>query len=399
MISVKHGSADVAVELASVGTVAELKERLEAATGVFARHQKLIFKGKVLEDKAALEACKVGAGAKLMMLVSTSAGQAPQKQAAAAPPPPRVAGAKRPTPLATGSLSGGGPRASATAASSSSSSRGAAAAGGVGLQLSSLAERRQNWSKMGACALRDLALEEVPPACFEDLPGIKGADLSQNRLTAVPSSIGRLSSLASLRLADNRLGDGGVPWDALAQLRGLTLLTLDRNALTRLPVGLSGCSGLVRLSASANALAAVEEGSLAGLAALRELDLSDNALKALPAAIGGLSSLEDLNACGNQVAEIPGSVTRLGRLQSLRLDNNRVKTLPEGIFTACTNLAALWLRGNPITVDALRTAPGFASYEARRRARTNKQLDGRVMSDIERAFCEGADVHHWQHFK
>lgn len=52
-----------------------------------------------------------------------------------------------------------------------------------------------------------------------------------------------------------------------------------------------------------------------------------------------------------------------------------------------------------MTVEALRSAAGFAEYEARRRARTNKQLDGRVMSDIERSFCEGADVQQWQHFK
>ena len=57
------------------------------------------------------------------------------------------------------------------------------------------------------------------------------------------------------------------------------------------------------------------------------------------------------------------------------------------------------LRGNPITVEALRSAPGFAGYEARRRARTDKQLGGRVMGDMEAAFCEGADVEQWQHYK
>jgi hypothetical protein len=76
-----------------------------------------------------------------------------------------------------------------------------------------------------------------------------------------------------------------------------------------------------------------------------------------------------------------------------------VKVLPEGLFTACTGLAALWLRGNPITVDALRAAPGFAEYDARRRARTDKQLGGRVMADIDRSFCEGGDVLTWEHWK
>lgn len=78
-----------------------------------------------------------------------------------------MAGAKRPTPLSSGSgLAGGAPRASAA-----SSSRDV-------LQASSLAERRQNWAKMGVVALRDLALEEVPPTCFEGLASVKGADLS-----------------------------------------------------------------------------------------------------------------------------------------------------------------------------------------------------------------------------
>lgn len=76
-----------------------------------------------------------------------------------------------------------------------------------------------------------------------------------------------------------------------------------------------------------------------------------------------------------------------------------MKALPEGLFASCTSLAALLLRGNPITVEALRNAPSFAAYEERRRARTNKQLGGRVMSDIERAFCEGADVEQWQHYR
>lgn len=157
-----------------------------------------------------------------------------------------------------------------------------------------------------------------------------------------------------------------------------------------------------------------------------------------PPLAGCCTSLEDLNACDNAIAAIPESTSRLERLQSLRLDNNRcgrwargagegswehavqvlacgclsahlcmaptprarrVKALPPGLFTGCSSLAALLLRGNPITVDALRAAPGYGAYEARRRARTDKQLGGRVMSDIERAFCEGADVLQWEHHK
>jgi len=78
---------------------------------------------------------------------------------------------------------------------------------------------------------------------------------------------------------------------------------------------------------------------------------------------------------------------------------NRVKALPEGLLDRCTSLGALLLRSNPVTVEALRAAPGFEAYDARRRARTDKQLGGRVMSDLERGFCQGADVSVWEHHK
>jgi len=87
-------------------------------------------------------------------------------------------------------------------------------------------------------------------------------------------------------LADNQLQDGGVPWSALGQLQALTLLTLDRNRLTLLPDPLSACSGLVKLSAAGNQIAAVEAGALNCLSALCELDLADNALTELPESIG-----------------------------------------------------------------------------------------------------------------
>ncbi|KAI8470553.1 MAG: L domain-like protein [Monoraphidium minutum] len=396
-VQVKHGGSDVDVDDLDAGaaTVSALKERLEAVTGVFARQQKLIFKGKVLEDRATLASSKVADGAKLMMLVSAQAGQAPKPIASSSAAASRPSPAARQLPYGRAALPGG-----SSSSNNSSGGKGAAAAAGGGSGVLSLPERRAAWSKTGVVALRDLGLGEVPPGCLDGLgEAVRSADLSQNRLAAVPPSLGALPCLASLRLSDNALEDGGLPWPALAGLRGLTMLALDGNRLTRLPDALSGCSGLVRLAAGRNAIAEVEGGALAGLSALRELDLSANALEELPGSIGACSSLEDIGAADNRLVAIPGGVTALGKLQSLRLDNNRIKALPPGMFDACSSLAALLLRGNPITVEALRSAPGFAAYERRRRARTDKQLGGRVMGDMARAFCEGADVEQWQHYR
>lgn len=383
-VQVKYAGVDVDVEgLEQPATVGQLKERLEERTGVFARHQKLIFKGKVLEDKSTLAAAGMGDGAKLMLLASANAAQA-RPRAAAAPPSAGgrpAASSARPTPAGRGVNVG-------------SSGGGAASA-----RPASLPERRASWQKMGVVALRDLGLAEVPAGCFEGLADVRGADLSQNCLTAIPADVSRLASLGSLRLSENALRDEGLPWEALAGLRGLTLLALDGNELTRLPAALGGCSALVRLSAAGNRIVSVDEAALAGLPALREVDVSRNALAALPESVGCCSALEDLAAGDNRLAAIPRGVTRLGRLQNLRMDNNRIKELPPGLFCGCTSLAALLLRGNPITVEALRAAQGFAEYDTRRRARTDKQLGGRVVGDLPRAFCEGADVDQWEHHK
>jgi hypothetical protein len=77
-----------------------------------------------------------------------------------------------------------------------------------------------------------------------------------------------------------------------------------------------------------------------------------------------------------------------------------IKALPADLLLACSSLATLQLRGNPITVAQLRAEPGFEAYDARRRARADKRIDGRVFAAAQGAtFCEGADVEQWEHHK
>ncbi len=79
---------------------------------------------------------------------------------------------------------------------------------------------------------------------------------------------------------------------------------------------------------------------------------------------------------------------------------HRLQRLPGALLASCQSLATVGLHSNPITVQQLRATPGFAEYEARRVARCNKQLDGRVLTDTDgNAFSEGADVEQWQHWQ
>lgn len=181
-----------------------------------------------------------------------------------------------------------------------------------------------------------------------------------------------------------------------------------------------------------------------------------------PPPAGDCSSLIELDASSNAITQLPARLSKLTRLQSLRLDNNRcgsgsshgigrcllavaaavarlhacvypsplppaaisacsasptphvrqpcfwysphpcarrVAALPAGLLEGCASLATLQLHNNPISLEQLRATPGFGVYEARRVARTNKQLGGRVMSDVEKAFSEGADGELWERWK
>ena len=65
-VTVKIGKSSVEVHLDSDGTTEDVKRVVEERTGVVARKQKLMFKGKVLLDGETLEAAGIRDGAKIM---------------------------------------------------------------------------------------------------------------------------------------------------------------------------------------------------------------------------------------------------------------------------------------------------------------------------------------------
>ena len=60
--------------------------------------------------------------------------------------------------------------------------------------------------------------------------------------------------------------------------------------------------------------------------------------------------------------------------QDMRSALCRLQTVPACIFRECAALSTLHLQNNPITADALRELDGFGAYNARRLAKSNKQV-------------------------
>lgn len=79
---------------------------------------------------------------------------------------------------------------------------------------------------------------------------------------------------------------------------------------------------------------------------IRELDLSDNALKdSLPSELGRLTGLEVLDVSGNAMTGLPAEVGRLSNLRILDVSDNRLTGLPLEIGDL-RNLQVLDVRGN-----------------------------------------------------
>ena len=140
-----------------------------------------------------------------------------------------------------------------------------------------------------------------------DLPRLKVIDLGGNLLShadPVIQSLRPFHALQAIHLDDNLLG--------------------DLNALFVFP-------SLISLSAARNRIADVHQLSLEHLPVFRQLDLSSNRIRALPATLfDRVATLQDLNMAGNHIGDgvqIRRILAQLPRLRSLNLDNCRIDSI------------------------------------------------------------------------
>lgn len=143
----------------------------------------------------------------------------------------------------------------------------------------------------------------------------------------LPDSIGKLSSLITLDLSENRIL--ALP-ATISGLLSLTKLDLHSNRISELPDSIGDLLSLVCLDVSGNQLTSLPE-TFGRLVRLEELDLSSNHLPVLPELIGSLVSLKKLNVETNNIEEIPHTISQCSSLKELHADYNRLKALPEAV--------------------------------------------------------------------
>ena len=181
----------------------------------------------------------------------------------------------------------------------------------------------------------------LPPEIFQ-LTALESLGLSNNGLTHLPPEIGQLTRLKALDLEGNQLQT--LPED-IGQLTALEALSLKGNQLSDLPIEIGLMTSLERLDFSSNRLTTISA-DLGQLTQLQELSLENNLLATLPIAIDKLTALARLDLSYNQFTSLPAIENTLASLEILHIHNNKLTSLNPDIDQQLPNLRKLKLDNN-----------------------------------------------------
>ncbi|AFY92033.1 leucine-rich repeat domain-containing protein [Chamaesiphon minutus] len=191
-----------------------------------------------------------------------------------------------------------------------------------GNKLTSLPSDIGKLTKLTCIELSSNKLTSLP-ASIGNLNNLIHLDLRGNQLSFLPNSIDNLTNLTHLYLGGNLFDS--LP-DAIVEMSTLTHLHLNSNSLTSLPENLTNLFQLIELNLSSNNLNSLPL-QLDKLTKLKKLDLSHNKLTELPSNVGDLTELVNLNLSGNQLTSLPSSMRFMIELTSLDLSENPLADL------------------------------------------------------------------------
>lgn len=350
---VKFMGRSIPITIALDSAVKELKDQLQPLTNVLPRGQKIIFKGKVLEDGQTLRSYDVANGAKIMLMATQGLHQ------------------------------GAGPIKKETPTSSKITVK----------DIPDAVERRiiksqlERWKATGVIALSGCHLKRIHDKVWS-CKSARVLDASHNSLQNLSISANNLPSIQKLLLHQNELTDDSISWDGLATLKSLTFLSLSQNQIKNLHPALAFLTSLKELHIANNKLECIPS-EIGSLSQLQVLKANNNRICDVNVSIGECTALVEIDLSSNLLVDLPATFGNLRDLKSLDISNNGLKSLPGTLFKNCIQLSTLDVHNTEITLDILRELEGWNDFDNRRRSKHQKQLDFRVGGYAE--FDEGAD--------
>uniref|UniRef100_A0A8C1ZWF2 Leucine-rich repeats and immunoglobulin-like domains 2 n=1 Tax=Cyprinus carpio TaxID=7962 RepID=A0A8C1ZWF2_CYPCA len=194
-------------------------------------------------------------------------------------------------------------------------------------------------------------ISSLEPGCFGNISSLLVLKINQNRLSVLPDKVFTLSQLQVLELRRNRIRV--IESLIFKELKALKSLKMQRNGITKLMDGaLFGLENMEELELEYNNLTELNKGWLYGLHMLRILQVNQNNIGLIRAdAWEFCHRLEELDLSFNHLSRLEDWVfSGLSLLQSLNLGDNQISHLGEGVFSSLVNIRTLDIRNNEISL-------------------------------------------------
>ncbi|KIJ92315.1 hypothetical protein K443DRAFT_135321 [Laccaria amethystina LaAM-08-1] len=171
-------------------------------------------------------------------------------------------------------------------------------------------------------------------------------DLAGRSLRMIPVILHQHAhSIVSLKLSRNPMLE--IPLDFIQSCSILRELCLSNMAMKKVPQSVRHSTTLHRLDLSSNRLADLEDAYLEQISGLLALYLQNNRIEKLPFHFPRLRSLTTLNLSNNKFQTLPILVTQLENLRDLDISFNMISDIP-GEIGRLQNLERLIIVGNQV---------------------------------------------------
>ena len=171
-------------------------------------------------------------------------------------------------------------------------------------------------------------------------------DLSGRDLQTIPIFVHmHAHNIVILNVSRNPMSD--LPLDFIQAATGLKELRMTNMALRRIPASLRASETLARLDVSCNRIADLESTPLHEIASLVAIKLQNNKLASIPSYFAQMQSLKYLNISNNKFESFPAVVCEMSNLVDLDISFNNIAELPSEMSNL-KSLERLMVFGNDL---------------------------------------------------